>query len=147
MEIEDEKGKKILAKSMCHEIDSSHLDDSCTNICSLLKIHEAPLLDLLRRRFISDLFYSYAGDILISFNPYKNMTAAYGQASSYLNLDENRSPEVERLPPHVFAIASNALRSLVFNSSMMHTKKDSEMHVNQSVLVSGESGAGKVSTF
>ncbi|CAH1801319.1 unnamed protein product [Owenia fusiformis] len=80
----------------------------------------------LKKRFTSNLIYTYIGEVLISVNPYKQLGI---YTSKYLAL--YRNVNFYELPPHVFAIADQAYRS-------MRTEGR-----DQCVLISGESGAGK----
>ena len=43
------------------------------DIAKMNSLHEAPLLDLLRRRYWHKDIYTFTGDILISLNPYCNI--------------------------------------------------------------------------
>ena len=70
--------------------------------------------------------YTNIGTILISINPYKRLPLyTFEQIHRY-----NRKGTRE-LPPHVFSIADRAYKSLVLEG------------LDQSILISGESGAGK----
>lgn len=72
-------------------------------------------------------FQSYVANILIAVNPYKDIPELY--ASKTIKAYQGKS--LGELPPHVFAIADKAFRDMrVFKQS-------------QSIIVSGESGAGK----
>ena len=90
-------------------------------------LNEAAILNNLRLRFRQDDIYTYIGPIQIACNPYKALPI-FGseQVARY----HERGP-TETLPPHIYELASNALRN------MLDHKK------NQSVVISGESGAGK----
>ena len=103
-----------------HPYDVSHglmLDD----VSTLNNLHEAPMLDLLRRRFKRDLIYTACGDVLISVNPYKNIPFLY-KLTDKASGDET---------PHLFTIARRAIANL------------KESGKDQAVIISGESGAGK----
>eukprot|EP00947_MAST-08B_sp_MAST-8B-sp1_P004753 g4753.t1 len=108
-----------------HPYDVSHgllLDD----VSTINNLHEAPLLDVLRRRFANDLIYTACGDVLISVNPYKPIDFLYRLVS----------PEEaggEDAKPHLFKIAARALSMLDAGGK----GKD------QALIISGESGAGK----
>ncbi|DBA02384.1 TPA: hypothetical protein N0F65_007203 [Lagenidium giganteum] len=107
-----------------HPFDPTHSLD-LQNISEMDNLHQAPLLDLLRRRYLQDRIYTYTGDILISINPYKNIPLLY-------NFPEIGSiGKLENPTPHVYSTAHGAYHAL---------RKDGTC---QSILVSGESGAGK----
>ncbi|XP_072949566.1 unconventional myosin IC isoform X2 [Epargyreus clarus] len=87
---------------------------------------EAAFIDNLRKRFNENLIYTYIGNVLISVNPYKNLPI-YTEEKTKLYYKK----AFFEAPPHVFAIADNAYRSLVYE------------HREQCILISGESGSGK----
>lgn len=143
---DSESTQKIVKKTTTLEFHSSHMVDDYTNICNLDNISEAPILDILRRRYSRESFCIYAADILISLNPYKNLTCE--TPLRYLDLRDHSHEDDEEteaeLEPHPFAIANNSLRSLIFNSDERENNlKAGKIRVNQSLIVSGESGAGK----
>lgn len=79
-------------------------------------------------RCIVSLFQSYVANILIAVNPYKDIPELY--SSKTIKAYQGKS--LGEMPPHVFAIADKAFRDMkVFKQS-------------QSIIVSGESGAGKL---
>lgn len=94
----------------------------------LLENHtsETEFIENLQKRSKEELIYTYIGSVLVSVNPYKNLPI-YG--SDYV--EKYRNVNFYELPPHVFALTDTALRSL-----------RGEL-VNQCILISGESGAGK----
>eukprot|EP01100_Stratorugosa_tubuloviscum_P007534 TRINITY_DN3124_c0_g1_i1.p1 TRINITY_DN3124_c0_g1~~TRINITY_DN3124_c0_g1_i1.p1 ORF type:complete len:1462 (-),score=863.00 TRINITY_DN3124_c0_g1_i1:229-4614(-) len=108
----------------------------CTAISSLKKlmpdlvqmedVNEATICHNLKERAKKEVIYTNIGDILISINPYK-MLPIYTSSV----MEEYWNGDIEKLPPHVFTISSCCFRKL------FETKQ------NQSVLISGESGAGK----
>ena len=136
----DGKEKKCLYKmSELHPHDPSHSKD-LNDIADIDNLHEAPLLDLLRRRYNSDRIYTNTGNILISVNPYKSIEGMYElpsdevlkaratkATSDFDDYDRNK----EKLPPHVFTLANETYLALM------------DTGLCQSVLLSGESGAGK----
>ncbi|CAI5704463.1 unnamed protein product [Peronospora effusa] len=107
-----------------HPYDPTHSFD-LTNVAEMDNLHEAPLLDLLRRRYLEDKIYTYTGDILISINPYKNIPMLY----NFPELDS--IGKLDNPVPHVYSTAHGAYHTMM---------KDGKC---QSILVSGESGAGK----
>lgn len=97
---------------------------------------KGPLLHVLKRRLAKDLIYTDIGDVLISVNPFKKIENLYEDPLKYLNvvndyIDDDNKSEHEKLKPHVYKVSNSALKLLMKNQG------------NQSVVVSGESGAGK----
>jgi myosin heavy subunit len=108
----------------------SELDDDTGSIGDVLQLqvlHDAAVFETLRLRYFDDKIYTQAGPTsLISINPYKQITALYTQRT--INLYASNT---ENSSPHVFGMSQNAYNNLV------------EYGVCQSILCSGESGAGK----
>jgi myosin heavy subunit len=90
-------------------------------------LHEAALLHNLRLRFSTDDIFTYIGPILVACNPYKPLQIF---TREYTERYHAAGPG-EVLPPHVYGLANNAY------GSMLRDRAD------QSVVISGESGAGK----
>ncbi|XP_031632480.1 myosin heavy chain 95F isoform X3 [Contarinia nasturtii] len=107
----------------CDNDDKKDHDDNC----ELLFLNEATFLDNLKTRYFKDKIYTYVANILIALNPYKEIKDLYSEAS----IKRYNGKSLGELPPHVFAIADKAIRD------MRVLKK------SQSIIVSGESGAGK----
>ena len=84
----------------------------------------------MRHRFGRDHVYTYTGKICIAVNPFN------WQVSQPLYAEEllvkYRGQELDDMPPHVYGIAEQAYQKIL-----------NDEPVNQSILVSGESGAGK----
>ena len=92
-------------------------------------LHEPSILDNLHRRFKAELPYTYTGDICIAVNPYQWLDI-YGKAVMERHTKHFR----HEIQPHVYATSSSAYRGV------------RDYGKNQSILVSGESGAGKTET-
>ncbi|KAF1335305.1 Myosin-like protein, partial [Globisporangium splendens] len=93
-------------------------------------LNEPSILFNLKQRFEASKPYTYTNEIVIAVNPYKWIENIYGD-----NLHEPylRKPR-DSLPPHVYSTSTAAYKHMTNNQ------------MNQSILVSGESGAGKTET-
>lgn len=117
-------------------VEASQLND----LCSMELLHEAALLDGLHRRYRKDLIYTNIGSsVLVSINPCKQVPELYSSVEPYLSSNFVATEGEGERTPHVFTIADHALNQLA--QSQRHSNKH-HLH-NQSILVSGESGAGK----
>lgn len=63
-------------EDLVHAVDMSHMED-LPDLATMNNLHQAPLLDLLRRRYMKDDIYTFTGDILISINPYRDVEGLY----------------------------------------------------------------------
>merc|ERR1712036_127496 len=80
----------------------------------------------LRDRYKVFMIYTYSGLFCVTVNPYK-MLPVYGEKMINCYRAKRRS----EMPPHLYSIADNAYFDMV---------RDRD---NQSMLITGESGAGK----
>ncbi|OII74997.1 myosin [Cryptosporidium ubiquitum] len=132
--IEDE-GDIDVDFNMCFNynvgIDPMQIND----LTKLPHVSEASVLDVINQRFNMDLIYSYAGRLLVAVNPFKMIEGLYGpeKIRLYKGADYSMGFPSE-LPPHTFAVAQRSMQ-------LLETQK-----INQSCIVSGESGAGKTET-
>ncbi|GMF17273.1 unnamed protein product [Phytophthora lilii] len=100
------------------------------DMTALNYLHEPAILYNVKKRFLNKLPYTYTGDICIAVNPYQWLPELYSEQTQSQYLTKAR----DELPPHVYATS-------------MASYNDMKRHeVNQSILVSGESGAGKTET-
>nr|XP_002739436.2 PREDICTED: unconventional myosin-XIX-like [Saccoglossus kowalevskii] len=106
--------------------------ENICDLCELNPLHEATVLESLRIRYKAGLCYTKAGITLLAINPFTELPHLY--SAKKVKLYNNNC--IKNKPPHVFAVAEQAHCNL----------KRQLGHVNQSVIVSGESGAGKTWT-
>ena len=123
---EDEIGYLVESKSVRHyaeKVMKRNEDeiDCQNNLIDIPHLNEPSILNAINLRFNNNIIYTYTGKILISINPFKNLD---------LYSDEIMKTYKNNLlvNPHIYQIA---------NDSFVNFKK------NQTILVSGESGAGK----
>ncbi|CCD73149.2 Myosin motor domain-containing protein [Caenorhabditis elegans] len=107
----------------CEDDSRRHVEDNC----QLMHLNEATLLNNIRLRYQNGKIYSYVANILISINPYQTIDGFY----SLQKIKEYRGKSLGQKEPHIFAIADKSYREMI-----RHRK-------SQSIIVSGESGAGK----
>ncbi|KAG1698407.1 hypothetical protein DVH05_014949 [Phytophthora capsici] len=119
--------------------DASHIVDHA-DVALMNNMHEAPLLNVLRQRFERDEIYTFTADILLSINPYKSIPLLYDVVGFMTSRQEAASATGDgstdsSAPPHLFSIAEKAytgMKGVVPGSG-----------TQQSIVISGESGAGK----
>ncbi|XP_074163944.1 myosin-14 isoform X1 [Sminthopsis crassicaudata] len=96
------------------------------DMADLTCLNEASVLHNLRERYYSGLIYTYSGLFCVVINPYKQLPI-YTEAI----VEMYRGKKRHEVPPHVYAVTESAYRS------MLQDRED------QSILCTGESGAGK----
>uniref|UniRef100_A0A8C2BMG6 Unconventional myosin-VI n=1 Tax=Cyprinus carpio TaxID=7962 RepID=A0A8C2BMG6_CYPCA len=102
---------------------NKHVEDNC----SLMYLNEGTLLNNIRVRYSKDLIYTSVANILIAVNPYFDIPKLYSPET----IKSYQGRSLGTLPPHVYAIADKAYRDMRV------------LNMSQSIIVSGESGAGK----
>jgi myosin-1 len=107
---------------------SSLLDEivGCGDMVLLDPITMDTVVDNLKQRYRAREFYTYIGKVVVSINPYQRLTI---YSSEYI--EKYRSRNMFELPPHIYAIADDAYRSM------------RDRRTDQCIIISGESGAGK----
>jgi len=100
------------------------------DLTSLSYLHEPAVLYNLKVRFLDQRsIYTWCGIVLVAVNPFTDL-AIYGD-ETISTYHESASSGSTQLDPHIYAVAEDAYSKLERESR------------NQSLIVSGESGAGK----
>ncbi|XP_060240677.1 unconventional myosin-VI isoform X1 [Meriones unguiculatus] len=123
----NQKGKTFLA--LINQVFPAE-EDSKKDVednCSLMYLNEATLLHNVKVRYSKDRIYTYVANILIAVNPYFDIPKIYSSDT----IKSYQGKSLGTMPPHVFAIADKAFRDMKV------------LKMSQSIIVSGESGAGK----
>ncbi|KAG6620175.1 myosin-like protein [Phytophthora cinnamomi] len=116
--------------------------DVVEDLIQLPHLHEPGICHTLNERFKINEIYTLTGEILLAINPFQNLGIYTDKITrKYIRNGDKRATghEVPDMPPHVFSIADKAYRSLM--NPIGHSSHGGA--ANQSILVSGESGAGK----
>ncbi|XP_064072723.1 myosin heavy chain, muscle isoform X15 [Vanessa tameamea] len=100
--------------------------EKCEDMSNLTYLNDASVLYNLKQRYYHKLIYTYSGLFCVAINPYKRFPV-YTFRCAKLYRGKRRS----EVPPHIFAISDGAYVNMLTN------------HENQSMLITGESGAGK----
>ncbi|XP_015250028.1 PREDICTED: myosin-7B-like [Cyprinodon variegatus] len=100
--------------------------DMMEDMAMLTHLNEPAVLFNLRRRYSMWMIYTYSGLFCLAVNPYKWLPV-YSAAV----VTAYKGRRYADMPPHIYAVADNAYSDLLINRE------------NQSMLITGESGAGK----
>jgi len=100
--------------------------EKCEDVSNLTFLNDASVLYNLKSRYQNKLIYTYSGLFCIVINPYKRYPI-YTNRTVKIYQSKRRN----EVPPHLFAISDGAYMDMLSSA------------VNQSMLITGESGAGK----
>ncbi|KAM4673742.1 myosin-10 isoform 2-T2 [Amazona ochrocephala] len=135
--IKEEKGDEVLVelaengkKALVNKDDIQKMNppkfSKVEDMAELTCLNEASVLHNLKDRYYSGLIYTYSGLFCVVINPYKNLPI-YSENI----IEMYRGKKRHEMPPHIYAISESAYRC------MLQDRED------QSILCTGESGAGK----
>merc|ERR1711963_395384 len=100
--------------------------DACVDMANLTYLGDACVLWNSVVRYKNELIYTYSGLFCIAINPYKRFPI-YTNRTMEMYMNKRRN----ECPPHIFGVAEGS-----YNGMQQSSK-------NQSILITGESGAGK----
>ncbi|XP_075042397.1 myosin-4-like [Mixophyes fleayi] len=100
--------------------------DKIEDMAMMTHLNEASVLYNLKERYAAWMIYTYSGLFCVTVNPYKWLPVYNPEVVAGY-----RGKKRMEAPPHIFSISDNAYQ-------FMLTDRE-----NQSVLITGESGAGK----
>ncbi|KAL2345815.1 hypothetical protein Fmac_007100 [Flemingia macrophylla] len=130
-EIEASNGKKVVAKlSKIYPKDMEAPAGGVDDMTKLSYLHEPGVLQNLKTRYELNEIYTYTGNILIAINPFQRLPHIYDLHM----MQQYKGAPFGELSPHIFAVADVAYRAMINEGK------------SNSILVSGESGAGKTET-
>ena len=101
-------------------------EDRLDDLTNLSYLNDPAVLNTIHCRYQDNIIYTYSGLVLVSLNPYCDL-GLYGDSLIQAYSGKSRG----ELEPHLFAVSEDAFRTM---------QRDQK---NQSIIISGESGAGK----
>ncbi|XP_074789696.1 myosin-6 [Denticeps clupeoides] len=124
--VKTEDGRTVTVKEADVHPQNPPKFDKIEDMAMFTFLHEPAVLYNLKERYAAWMIYTYSGLFCVTVNPYKwlpvydaEVVAAY------------RGKKRTEAPPHIFSISDNAYQYMLTDRE------------NQSVLITGESGAGK----
>ncbi|KAG2146973.1 myosin 5 [Suillus bovinus] len=132
----DERGKEFVINTTGKDIKAGKeglpplrnppLLETADDLATLSHLNEPSVLHTIRNRYAQHSIYTYSGIVLIAVNPFQRVTL-YGPEIIQAYSGRKRGD----LEPHLFAIAEDAYTAMAKEG------------MGQTIIVSGESGAGK----
>uniref|UniRef100_A0A8C1D2K8 Myosin heavy chain 7 n=1 Tax=Cyprinus carpio carpio TaxID=630221 RepID=A0A8C1D2K8_CYPCA len=122
----NEKRKTVTVKEADIHPQNPPKFDKIEDMAMFTFLHEPAVLFNLKERYAAWMIYTYSGLFCVTVNPYKWLPV-YNQEVVIAYRGKKRS----EAPPHIFSISDNAYQYMLTDRE------------NQSILITGESGAGK----
>ncbi|KAM9208921.1 LOW QUALITY PROTEIN: uncharacterized protein MYH16 [Dugong dugon] len=136
-EIQSEQGDQVTVKKVTNQALTLKKDDvqqmnlpkfyQASDMADMTFLNEASVLNNLRQRYTSMRIYTYSGLFCVTVNPYKWLPINGARVANMYK----RKKRTE-MPPHLFSISDNAYHDMLMDCE------------NQSMLITGESDAGKM---
>ena len=101
--------------------------EATDDLTSLSYLNEPAVLHAIKERYLNHNIYTYSGIVLIATNPFDRVDELYSLDMVHKYSQQKR----DELDPHLFAIADEAYKRMIADGQ------------NQTIIVTGESGAGK----
>ncbi|XP_015677713.1 myosin-7-like [Protobothrops mucrosquamatus] len=123
---ETEGGKTVTVKEDQIMQQNPPKFDKIEDMAMLTFLHEPAVLYNLKDRYAAWMIYTYSGLFCVTVNPYKWLPVYNAEV-----VGAYRGKKRSEAPPHIFSISDNAYQYMLTDRE------------NQSILITGESGAGK----
>ncbi|XP_006803608.2 myosin-7-like [Neolamprologus brichardi] len=124
--VDTEFGKTVTVKDCNVHPQNPPKFDKIEDMAMFTFLHEPAVLFNLKERYAAWMIYTYSGLFCVTVNPYKWLPV-YNQEVVVAYRGKKRT----EAPPHIFSISDNAYQYMLADRE------------NQSILITGESGAGK----
>ncbi|XP_041094582.1 myosin-7-like [Polyodon spathula] len=120
------EGKTVTVKECDVHPQNPPKYDKIEDMAMFTFLHEPAVLFNLKERYAAWMIYTYSGLFCVTVNPYKWLPVYNAEV-----VNAYRGKKRTEAPPHIFSISDSAYQNML-------TDRD-----NQSILITGESGAGK----
>ncbi|XP_066578932.1 myosin-7 [Amia ocellicauda] len=124
--VQTEGGKTVTVKDCDVHPQNPPKFDKIEDMVMFTFLHEPAVLYNLKERYAAWMIYTYSGLFCVTVNPYKWLPVYNSEV-----VNAYRGKKRNEAPPHIFSISDNAYQYMLTDRE------------NQSVLITGESGAGK----
>ncbi|XP_037647337.1 myosin-1-like isoform X4 [Sebastes umbrosus] len=134
--IRSQDGSNVTVETENGKMVTVHLDDirpmnppkfdKLEDMAMLTHLHEPAVLFNLKERYAAWMIYTYSGLFCVTVNPYKWLPVYNPEVVAGY-----RGKKRQEAPPHIFSISDSAYQYMLTDRE------------NQSILITGESGAGK----
>jgi myosin heavy subunit len=121
-----QKTQKMVAYQREKCLPASNALNTPEDLVFLHDVNQATILACTRSRFNEHKIYTNMGQVLMSVNPFEKIPGLYGKNV----IDEFKNPDTKSFAAHVYSIPARAYTNMCMTGG------------NQSILISGESGAG-----
>ncbi|KAM3864174.1 myosin heavy chain, fast skeletal muscle-like [Diretmus argenteus] len=124
--VKTEAGETVtVPEEDCHSMNPPKYD-KIEDMAMMTHLHEPAVLFNLKDRYAAWMIYTYSGLFCATVNPYKWLPVYNAEVVAAY-----RGKKRMEAPPHIFSVSDNAYQNMLTDRE------------NQSVLITGESGAGK----
>uniref|UniRef100_A0A8D0GR51 Myosin heavy chain 4 n=1 Tax=Sphenodon punctatus TaxID=8508 RepID=A0A8D0GR51_SPHPU len=124
--VKTEKGDSVTVKEEQSFSMNPPKYDKIEDMAMMTHLHEPAVLYNLKERYAAWMIYTYSGLFCVTVNPYKWLPVYNPEV-----VNAYRGKKRQEAPPHIFSISDNAYQNMLTDRE------------NQSILITGESGAGK----
>uniref|UniRef100_A0A8C7IH49 Myosin motor domain-containing protein n=1 Tax=Oncorhynchus kisutch TaxID=8019 RepID=A0A8C7IH49_ONCKI len=118
-------GRKEFKEADIYEMNPPKYD-KIEDMAMMTYLNEASVLYNLKERYAAWMIYTYSGLFCATVNPYKWLPVYDEEV-----VNAYRGKKRVEAPPHIFSVSDNAFQFMMIDKE------------NQSILITGESGAGK----